>query len=44
MRKIFQNKKPIESEEPQAAAAPNAVMGNDSLIKFYPKRNAPKIQ
>ena len=43
MQKIFSNKK-AETEEPQASATvPNAVMGNDSLIKFYSKTNKPKL-
>ena len=43
MQKIFSNKN-VETEEPQASATvPNAVMGNDSLIKFYSKTNKPKL-
>ncbi|UCD60712.1 MAG: translocation/assembly module TamB [Flavobacteriaceae bacterium] len=43
MTKIFRNKK-VDTEEPQASASvPDAVMGNDSLIKFYSKTNKPKL-
>ena len=43
MQKIFR-KKEVEIEEPQATATvPTAVMGKDSLIKFYPKTNIPKL-
>jgi hypothetical protein len=44
MQKIFNKKnKNVETEEPQVSATPDAVMGKDSLIKFYPKTNVPKL-
>ena len=43
MQKIFNKKnKNVETEEPQVLVTPDAVMGKDSLIKFYPKTNVPK--
>ncbi|WP_297796690.1 translocation/assembly module TamB domain-containing protein [uncultured Eudoraea sp.] len=42
MQKIF-SKKEMEPEVPQAVVAPQETMGRDSLIKFYPKTNVPKL-
>ena len=46
MQIIFKSKEEEEEDDQQAdldtSDAPNAVMGKDSLIRFYPKTNPPK--
>ncbi|MGB5170638.1 MAG: translocation/assembly module TamB domain-containing protein [Eudoraea sp.] len=51
MKKLFRNKeKEIQDQgveslsKEQAAIMPSAVMGQDSLVKFYPKSNKPKLK
>lgn len=53
MQKIFRNKDVEELErqqeevpvpKEQAAVEPSAVMGQDSLVRFYPKPNKPKLK
>ncbi len=41
MRKIFQPSGPDKDEPEEKKPGPNSVMGQDSLIRFYPKNKAP---